>query len=144
MGKVRVQRYGQDIIDIVEEYCEQNNLAPNRIEHELEIKKSKPEKGETYRITLELFKSGKTLPDIARERQLTIGTIEGHIAKLIGNGKIKLQELPHAEKYISLKEFMLKTDYNGLTELRTKVGEDYSFGELRMVQAAIDFEKTSH
>ena len=140
MGKVRVQRYGQDIIDIVHEYCEQNNMTPDLSEPEI-IEKTKPKKGATYQFTFELQKEGLTIAEIAQKRSLAVSTIEGHMAKLISEGQLKLEEVLPDKRYQELKAFMQKTNYESLNDLRQKVGEDYSFGELRIIHSAIEYEQ---
>ena len=140
MGKVRIQRYGQDIIDIVHEYCEQNNITPDLSEPEI-IEKTKPKKGATYQLTFELQKEGLTIAEIAQKRSLAESTIEGHFAKLISEGQLKLEEVLPDKRYQELKAFMQKTPYESLNDLRQKVGEDYSFGELRIIHSAIEYEK---
>lgn len=101
-----------------------------------EIKKSPPkEKGETYRITLEMFDQNKGLAQIAKERSLSLGTIETHIAKLIDEGKVDINEIlpKHKIKTISetIKEFGITTN---TTEIKTALGDEFSYNEIRMVR----------
>lgn len=142
MGKVRVQRYGQEIISLIEEYCKKNELTPDYTEPELSIKKPKKPKGETYRITLELVKLGKNIAEIAKERGLVQGTIESHIAKLIQTGEITIEALPNAKKLKELQKIIRKTKYENLTELRSKIGDAYSFGEMRIVIAHLNLNNS--
>lgn len=48
---------------------------------------------DTYAVTLVLWSQGKTIAEIAEERNLTQTTILGHIEKLAGKGQIKDSEL---------------------------------------------------
>src|SRR5690606_208720 len=57
----------------------------------------KPKKGETKRISLELFKSGKSIREIAAERSLTEGTVTKHLIHYIGSD-IKAADLMDASK----------------------------------------------
>ncbi len=142
MGKVRIQRYGQDIIDIVHEYCEQNHITPDLSEPEV-IPKKTITKGQTQLITLQLYQEGLSVQDIAKQRSLAKSTIESHLAQLISKGQLKVEEVLPSERFQALKTFMTTTDYDNLNDLRQKVGEDYSFGELRMMHNAIVFEKNN-
>ena len=54
----------------------------------------KPPRGSTYQITLELVKSGKSIPDIAKIRSLTEGTITSHILRLYADGRLTRAERP--------------------------------------------------
>ena len=55
--------------------------------------KPKKEKRSTYDITLQLWKEGKTVTEIAKERTLSQATIYSHIAKCIEQDKIAITEV---------------------------------------------------
>jgi len=55
--------------------------------------KPKKEKRSTYDITLQLWKEGKTVAEIAKERTLSQATIYSHIAKCIEQDKIAITEV---------------------------------------------------
>ncbi len=106
-----------------------------------EKKKSKPkEKGETYQITLEMFNQNKGLAQIAKERSLSIGTIETHIAKLIGEDKIDINEIlpKHKITKIRTKIEECQDDLN-LTEIKNKLDEEFTYNEIRMVRNWVKF-----
>jgi hypothetical protein len=46
-------------------------------------------KGETARVSLQLYKDGKTISQIAAERNLTYNTIEGHLSEFITTGEVE-------------------------------------------------------
>ncbi|HEY0680486.1 MAG TPA: AAA family ATPase, partial [Chitinophagaceae bacterium] len=54
----------------------------------LPAKKGRTPKGETNRITLKLFRAGKTIAEIAAERSLAASTIETHLASFVPTGEI--------------------------------------------------------
>ena len=56
-------------------------------------KPSKLEKGATQRLSLRLFKEGKSIADIAVERNLSPATIESHLASFIATGDIDVLDL---------------------------------------------------
>ena len=55
--------------------------------------KPKEKKISTSEQTYNLFKTGKSVEEIAKERGLTQGTIQGHLVSYILNGDIKLEEV---------------------------------------------------
>ncbi len=55
-----------------------------------------------------LFKSGKTVTDIAATRGLTVATIEGHLSYYIYNGTIDLHAIVKEEKIPLIKGMPLK------------------------------------
>ncbi len=140
MGKVRVTKYGNEIIEIIKSYCQDNKLQQN--EDIIEIPKKKTsKKGETQKITLEMFKAGKSIDEIAKERDYVKSTIEGHLSGFIKTGEIKLEELMDIKKAKKLIKLIINTHFEGLNDLRTKLDGNYSYGELRIVVNAMEKEK---
>ena len=94
MGKVRVEKYGDEILDIIKEYCDTNAIEPKTIVSKKErSKKEKPKKEDTKKVSLQLFKNGLSIFEIAKERNFTTTTIEGHLAHFIPTGDIKITDI---------------------------------------------------
>ncbi len=142
IGKAKVEKYGEEIIGIIQNFCLANDISPEDDDHakilvERPPKKPSAKKGETHQKTFELFKSGKSIPEIAKERGLVTGTIEGHLAKYIATGDLKVTDVIPQEKYDALKKIIESTKSNELKVLKGIAGNDYSWAELRMVVAAL-------
>lgn len=136
IGKVRFEKYGAKILEIIKEYCEDFKIEPTI------ASKIVPKKSSTQQISYELFKSGKSLSEIAKERDLTIGTIEGHLINFLPSGEIKITDLMPEEKYLELKNIMETIPYEGFSDLKNKVDKQFSYSDLRMVRHAMDQNKT--
>ena len=81
MGKTRIEKYGSEILKVIVDYCDENDFeTSNDISVFEELKPKKP-KGDTKKISLELFKAGKSIDQIALERELNSTTIFGHLAE---------------------------------------------------------------
>lgn len=101
-------------------------------------KKKKAPKGQTYITTFEMFQEGKALALIAKERGLTLGTIESHISKLIQEEKISIFDVMKEKRVEkALKVAQAYEDLN-FTELIQRMPFKMSFGELRWVTAYRD------
>ena len=72
MGKIRVKKYGEEILEVIEKYCDENGINKQN-------KQKKEAKKSTKQITLELFTSGLSPQEIAKERSLTLNTIQSHL-----------------------------------------------------------------
>jgi ATP-dependent DNA helicase RecQ len=57
------------------------------------VKKDSKPRGETYKETLELFKSWKNIKEIIKLRELSAVTIESHIVKLYENSNLSLMDI---------------------------------------------------
>ncbi|MEZ4792605.1 MAG: helix-turn-helix domain-containing protein [Gelidibacter sp.] len=141
IGKVKFENYGNVILEVIIDYCRTNKLGfenPSKPEYIVE----KRSKEDTKKLSLDSFKKGKSIADIAQERFLTVGTIEGHLASFLGSGEIDLYDLISHEKFSELESFIKATQFESLTELKTKLGDGYSYGEIRIVLNAIGYKKT--
>lgn len=106
-----------------------------------EVKPVKPQKGDTQRMSLELFKQGKTIAEIASARSLTTGTIEGHLARFIPTGEILITDILSEEKIAIVTEAIKKIDGNNTTAIRTALNNAYSHGEIRAVMVYLEYVK---
>ena len=98
--------------------------------------KPKKEKRSTYDITLQLWKEGKTVAEIAKERTLSQATIYSHIAKYIEQDKIAITEVLPEETINELNAiFKENEELTTLKSLYEKTEERYSWDELRLFRA---------
>lgn len=126
MGKIRVSKYGEEILEVIEAYCIENGI--NKFNEQ-----KKEDKKNTKQISLELFKSGLSVQEIAKERSLTKATVESHLASFIPLGEVDILELIPLKKYKVLVKAIEETDFKNLTELKEKVDDSFTYAELRMV-----------
>ena len=133
MGKVRVEKYGTEILNVIREYCDENDIETSNKEPVFEELKPKRQKGETKKISLELFKSGKSIQEIALERELNENTISGHLASFIPSGEVKITDLVSKAHYKELKELILKYKFENLSDLKYQLDDKFSYGEIRLV-----------
>src|SRR6266498_2851119 len=138
-GKAKTEKFGQQFLDIIVKYCRENNLS-SRIKEKLPKRIRKEEKSvkpDTKNETYQLYKEGKTVVEIAAIRNLTQQTIEGHLAHYVKNGVIKIEELVSPEK-IKLITPLLE-DFNNTSQIKEKLGDAVSYGEIRLVMAWKEF-----
>lgn len=64
-------------------------IEPDKIE--------KPKKGESHKISLEMFLAGKTIQDIATTRNYALTTIEGHLCSFLKTGEVKIDQFVDSE-----------------------------------------------
>ena len=85
-----------------------------------------------------MFRSGLSIKEIAKERSLTTGTVESHLASYIPSGDVDVLELIPVKKYKELLKAIEETDFKNLTELKEKVSKKFTFMELRMVLLSME------
>jgi PIF1-like helicase/Helix-turn-helix domain/HRDC domain/Helicase len=145
-GKAKVDKYGDEIVDAVCDYCERHNIetnidakkvAPKR-ERKIKIEDGLP-KLTTQESTYNLFKEGKTILEIAVLRSLTAGTIEGHIAACIEKGLVEITEVMPIERYKEVVAIMKDKGEKTYTEMREQ-HPTISYGEMRIAEAGMKIE----
>ncbi|GGB22341.1 helix-turn-helix domain-containing protein [Puia dinghuensis] len=94
---------------------------------------SRPQKGDTNRISLQLHREGCSVAEIAKRRGLTISTVEGHLASFIFTGEIDVKELVAEHKIALILAVIKELGGNALGPIRGRLGDGYSFGEIRAV-----------
>ena len=95
----------------------------------------KPEKGESHRESLRLYKEGKTIEDIAKERSMAVSTIEGHLASFIPSGEVKIDDFLNENELTEIKKVMDKFDNLQLSPLKSELGDKFTYGQLRMAMS---------
>lgn len=104
-------------------------------------REGKAVKGETYLKTYALLKEGKDLAAVAAERQLSLGTIQGHAARGIGEGEVDISTVMDDATRNTIADWMREHKDKGTNDARAHFGEAYSYGQLRMVQAWLKREE---
>ena len=135
MGKKKTEQFGPDIISIVQEYCANNDLQPQYDAPDTgkPEKKPKERKKPSAETSLELYRQGKTVGEIAKERELAKSTIEGHLANYIANGEIPVEDIVTPEKIQPLMDYFSKSEDHSLSLARQTLGNEYSYQEIRCV-----------
>jgi hypothetical protein len=140
-GKAKVDKYGDGIIEMVEDYCSRNSITTNMDalirEPAATSKKIKEEKNNTKQVSFELFKSGKTIAEIATERNFAYTTIEGHLAHYVGLGELNINDVISVEKQLLIKEAIIQFGKESLTVVKQNLPDEISFGEIRLVNASL-------
>ncbi|HNR20441.1 MAG TPA: HRDC domain-containing protein [Bacteroidia bacterium] len=146
IGKRKVAQFGDEILSIINSYCNNNNIPrdtfyiEDELEDEPETKKLK-EKGSTLKLTLELFNAGKTINEIAKERNLAASTIEGHLALLIKAGDADIFKILNDLKVDEIQSYFEKNTKATINDAKLFFGNKTSFAELRMVLNYMEFKK---
>jgi uncharacterized protein YpbB len=95
----------------------------------------KPKKGDSHRISLHLYKEGVAVREIAARRGLNETTVESHLASFIPTGEIDIKELVPEHKIDRIAAVIAAVGGSALGPIKSKLGEDVSFGEIRAVMS---------
>lgn len=100
-------------------------------------KKEVKEKRATFMVTLDLLHEGKSISEIARIRQLSEKTINGHLITLIKAEEIELSDIMSNERISELEDMFEDYHELSLTPLKEKLGDAVSWEELKLYKASL-------
>lgn len=146
IGEKKAEKYGEQFLDAIAQYVEENGekIKSGELEIKAQTKTSKKRgksKSTSHLVSLEMYKQGKKLEEIALERGFVETTIENHIIKCaeegldvdldafipeeheekildiiekVGREKLRpiKDELPPEVDYLAIKAVLCKYDYN--------------------------------
>lgn len=159
-GKVKVQKFGSEFLEIIRNYCSENGLSSNMEDMasspEAEagsnakgmgdaseigggsgsiVKRGGRKKFDSRAESFRMYSSGMTPGDIASLRGLTVQTIEGHLAHYVEAGEILIDRLVSEEKREAILKAAGSLETPSLGAIKGLVGDAVSFGEIRLVLA---------
>ena len=143
VGSSKLEAYYTLFTDEIAGYCEQNNiplgLTPSVVRKKSSIfNPSSTSVPHSRMQTLTLYEQGRTLEEIATERNLAQSTVSNHIAELIEMGEnIDVAPLIPEGHYQNIVDAVEQLGDGALRPLKDFLGEDYSFDEIRLVRAVM-------
>ena len=138
-GTFKVERYGEPFLEIIQDYCNEHSL-PTRIELKQPTRQKKitiprERASDTKKISYEMYRSGKTISDIATERGFAQTTIETHLSYYVTTGELDVNSFVPLDKQELIAEAVLKYGNLSLKLLKDNLPEEISYGEIRMMVA---------
>ncbi len=138
-GDIKLAKYGDSFLDAIIDYCVLNDLstkinykAPKRVKQS----SAKEKTTDTKKASLHLFQLGRSITEIAAERNLRTSTIEEHLAHFVYEGKINVGEIVSKSKIAIIEKAIAANGYNwALAPVKKILGEAYSYGEISAVMS---------
>ncbi|MBO4645326.1 MAG: helix-turn-helix domain-containing protein [Bacteroidales bacterium] len=110
---------------------------------EKRLRKSRRESGRkrtarvpSYCVTLELYRSGKSISEIAEERNMALSTIENHIIQCVKEKKIQAVEIFNEEVVNGIRTLL----ENGcsIAEVLESTNGNFDYNQIRMIAAEME------
>lgn len=134
IGKVRLQRYGQELITLVQKFRTEHKTGASET---AEVQRQPSAASETKRQSFALFQSGKSIGEIAAERSLAQSTIEGHLSHFIGVGELDIHAVLDRAVVDTIQQFLKSQPDATVADVKSHFGEEYGYGEIQMVMSHI-------
>jgi len=130
VGEFKSRKYGQAFVDEIRGFMTEQNI----------IKKPK---GLTYVETLDLFRQGLTLDEIAKKREMALSTITGHLAKLYEKGEdIDLHQFLLPDDLVVAQQGWRASGFSEqVSKIKEQVGDSIDYTRLHLALAILRREK---
>jgi len=142
IGSKKAQEYGDEILDIISRY---HQLSEEDLYTEETIKKRKTVSGATLEDTWMLYKTGMNAAAIAKARNLSISTINGHFTKLIEEQKISINGLISTERQNIIRDCILhakkEAEKLSLNAIKEQLDNVMDYHEIKWVMEDMKLNK---
>jgi hypothetical protein len=138
------QRYGRELVEMVADYRRRHTITevflpqPSALPPSGEDQPAPAAKEGTRQVSLQLFKQGKTIAQIAAQRGLATSTIESHIAYFVSRGQLAIDQVLPDEKRLMMEQALAKRRHEPLKALKASLGDACSYGEIKLVLAHLE------
>jgi hypothetical protein len=151
-GKAKAEKYGDDILGMVQDYCTKLHLETNIELKSVNLKRQRKEptaekankKIPSALISIQLYKEGKDIDTIAKERSLAASTIEGHLTEFIKTGELKVDAFADETTVKIVSEYLTSNTDKKHSEIRTMLNNAYSFAQIRAVANHLLWEENKN
>ena len=140
IGSKRLQRYGNDIGDIVRRYCEANQVPMDQMS--VSGQSSPGQAPNTKVLSFQMFEAGRTVEQIASERKLALSTIQAHLGHFVAAKQLDIQRLLERDKLEEIERYWKANPAAKLSEAKTYFGGKYGYGELQLAFSHIRKDAT--
>ncbi|MES2853438.1 MAG: DNA helicase RecQ [Bacteroidota bacterium] len=132
VGRVKLEKYGDAFIKAIIDFQKSKVVR-------------KKKEATTYKETLELYKSGLSVEEIAQKRKLGLSTIMSHLAKLYVDGAdVDLDAFISKEEVSQIAEAQIKLESpNTLKPYFDYLEEKIDYGKIRLALAILEKENTA-
>ena len=139
-GTKKIESFGEDVLQIIRNFCAGKDMASR-----MHLKKGKQVKQNSSRIgdganstqqaSFDLWEQGYSIEQISESRGLGVSTVEGHLAKMVETGQIKLTDLVDIEEGDMIKKQVEIHGWASLRTLKDNLPDTISYGKIKWVVA---------
>ncbi|BAZ53699.1 ATP-dependent DNA helicase RecQ [Nostoc sp. NIES-4103] len=132
VGSHKLAQYGKKFLAEIKAYRQEQGLL---VEQQDNSTSSVSFPSDTELVTLKLHQQGLSIPEIAKQRNLSPSTIFNHLSKLIEkNQSVDLNQLVPLEHQQKIWQVLEVLGDIALTPIKEQLGESYTFDEIRLVR----------
>jgi len=137
IGKARLKRYCEPMLQMIVAYCQEKQPHKTPSPTISITEEPQPLKPHTKQISLEMYRSGKSVEEIASERGLAKTTILGHLSHFVELGELDVALFLDETSFGEIVQYLNDNPEATLSILKEHFGDKYDYGSLRMAVAAL-------
>lgn len=138
VGEHKLQKYGQVFIEVVKEYVIKNNIVVEGLESGASgfSIPTKSSSKDSHKTTYTLYQEGLNMQEIAKQRELTLMTIENHLIKCMEEGfEIEYRDFVPEEYEDQIKEAIEACGIEFLKPIKEALPEGVSYTAIKFTIA---------
>jgi ATP-dependent DNA helicase RecQ len=142
VGSRKLIQYGDKFLDEIRTFRSEQGMPVTEAEENVFTVEDDTEKAdngsmsETLMTTLALYQQGHSPEEIAQKRKIKSTTVISHLTELIEKHQpIDLDPLVEPGRQANIRSAIAKVGALSLGSLRTHLGEEYSYDEIKLVRA---------
>jgi hypothetical protein len=139
MGRKKSEKFGTELLELINAYCLENKIESSSIPLPA-VRHAAKEKKDTRLLTFNLYKEGKSIEQIARERDMAVSTIETHLAHFVGLGELSVDNFVPSDLTALIAENIDENDFR-MGQVKSALGDQISWSELRFVMKHLEHLK---
>ncbi|MEG1829543.1 MAG: DNA helicase RecQ [Cellulosilyticaceae bacterium] len=137
VGEFKLEKYGEAFIVAVVDYIEENQIdITQQDSYEIVQNETKVKTKDSYKLTYDLYLQGKPIREIAKERDLSITTIESHLIQSMTNGlELDYRDFVPEEQENLIVEAIHKCGMAFLKPIKEALPEEVSYTAIKFMVA---------
>lgn len=143
VGAFKLEKYGEEFISAIKSYVSKHSISKHNSGNdeqiytkpkEVPVTKTDKPKIDTRMATYELYKSGKSIDEIAAERGLAPSTIEGHLLDCLEKGMlVDFESLFPKGFETQILEVIKSIGASKLKQIKEALPQEVTYGAIRYV-----------
>jgi GTPase SAR1 family protein len=139
IGKVKVKMYGNEILTMIGDYCEKMEISRTPFQ---KLIATQSKKNDSKEITINMFKAGKSIAEIAAERGFAASTIESHLIMYIEIGELDIKDFVTQNYIDAIEDFLSQNPTAGLNDVKAALPDQITYNEIKAVMKSIAFNNS--
>ena len=138
-GERKLELYGEEVISVITSYMEEKSIPFEEVSRGAVMEKGREKKDaqkvKSHIISYDMYSNGKTIKEIAKERELTTLTVENHIFEAYMEGfKVDIDEfIPKDYEELILNTIKVFDNLEKLKPIKDALPYDISYTAIKAV-----------